>query len=110
MATTSPPLSFPKSSIAFSKAKQDVWLKLIQHMDVLYELVRKKGIDYLDKKTIRCQFLCRLSFLIKERRVADRAKPELIMIKLTPRAQTSQKTKANNDETAASSEPAPKFK
>ena len=35
-----PPLSFPKSSIPFSKAKQDVWLKFIQHMDVLYELVR----------------------------------------------------------------------
>jgi len=32
-----PPLSFPKSSIPFSKAKQDVWLKFIQHMAVLYE-------------------------------------------------------------------------
>jgi len=40
MATTSPPLSFPKSSIHFRKTKQDVWLKLIQNMDVLYELVR----------------------------------------------------------------------
>ena len=26
MATTSPPLSFPKQSMHFSKAKQDVWI------------------------------------------------------------------------------------
>ena len=56
----------------------------------------KKGIDYLDQKMIRCQFLCRLSFLIKERRVADRAKPELINIKQPSRAQTSKKTKLNS--------------
>jgi len=28
--------------MAFSKDKQDVWLKFIQHKDVLYELVRYK--------------------------------------------------------------------
>ncbi|MBB1274078.1 hypothetical protein [Psychromonas sp. SR45-3] len=30
------------SSTSFSKTKQDVWLKFIQHKDVLYELVRYK--------------------------------------------------------------------
>ena len=31
---TIPPSSFPKSSIAFSKDKQDVWIRLVWHMDV----------------------------------------------------------------------------
>ena len=52
-----------------------------------------KAIYYLEQKTIRCQFLCLLSFLIKESRVADMAKPMLIMIKLHRRAQTSWKPK-----------------
>ena len=58
----------------------------------------KKGIDYLDQKTTRCQSLCRLSLLIRERCVADRAKPLLINIKQPRRAQTSptQPTKKPN--------------
>ncbi len=53
----------------------------------------KKGIDYLDQKTTRCQFLCILSFLIKESSVADRAKLLLITIKSARRAQTSYNSK-----------------
>lgn len=40
VATTHPPLSFPISSIPFSKAKQDAWIKFIWHMDVPFELAR----------------------------------------------------------------------
>ena len=43
-----------------------------------------KAIYYLEQKTIRCQFLCLLSFLTKESRVADMAKPLLIEAKLPP--------------------------
>ena len=42
-ATTSPPLSFPKSYIAFSKSKQDVWLRLVLAMDGQQEPVRYKS-------------------------------------------------------------------
>ena len=48
-----------------------------------------KGVYYLDQKTNRCQSLCRLSLLIRERRVADKAKSQLIIIKRSRRAQTS---------------------
>ena len=48
-----------------------------------------KAINYLEQKTIRCQFLCLLSFLTKESRVAARAKSTLIKIKLPQRAQTN---------------------
>ena len=42
VATTPPPLNVPKSFIAFSKSKQDVWLRCVI-----------KAIDYLDQKVIR---------------------------------------------------------
>tara|TARA_R110001583_G_scaffold4077_8_gene24400 strand:+ start:1157 stop:1522 length:366 start_codon:yes stop_codon:yes gene_type:complete len=40
---TIPPSSFPKSSIAFSKTKQDVWIRLVQAMDGQQEPVRYKS-------------------------------------------------------------------
>jgi len=42
-ATTSPPLSFSKSLIAFSKPKQDVWGRLVLTMDGQQEPVRYKS-------------------------------------------------------------------
>ena len=41
--TTLPPLNFPKSFIAFSKSKQDVWVKLVLAMDGQQEPVRYKS-------------------------------------------------------------------
>jgi hypothetical protein len=38
-----PPLSFPKSLIAFSKPKQDVWVRLVLAMDGQQEPVRYKS-------------------------------------------------------------------
>jgi len=43
LATTTPPLSFPKSYIAFSKSKQDVWFRLVLAMDGQQEPVRYKS-------------------------------------------------------------------
>ena len=57
------------------------------------DMMRLKCWFRLDQKTTRCQSLCRLSLLIRERRVADRVKPKLIMIKPTRRAQTSYNSK-----------------
>ena len=38
-----PPLNFPKSFIAFSKPKQDVWFRLVLAMDGLQEPVRYRS-------------------------------------------------------------------
>jgi len=86
---TTPPSSFPKLNWHFSNRKQDVCDNVRMATDGHPDMMRLKWRFRLEQKTIRCQFLCLLSFLIKESRVADMAKPMLIMIKLHRRAQTS---------------------
>jgi len=75
--------------MAFSKPKQDVWVRLVLAMDGQQEPVRYKAIDYLDKKAIRWPVSLYPFFSGKRKDIADRAKPLLIAIKMLRRAQTS---------------------
>ena len=43
MSTTLPPLNFLKQFIHFSKAKQDVWVRIVLAMDGEQETVRYKS-------------------------------------------------------------------
>ena len=77
----SPPLSFPKSYIAFSKSKQDVWLRLVLAMDGQQEPVRYKSNLFfgLESESV-CLFLWLLSFgHAKESNTPKGRKPKPIL-------------------------------
>jgi len=92
-----PPLSFPTSSTPSSKAKQDVWLKFIQHMAGEYSVwtgaIRKEFITWIRKRFGMPFSLLLIGIALfwasKRKSLADRAKTQLTIINMTEKAQTN---------------------
>ena len=90
VATTTPPLNFPKQWITFSNSKQDVCCKFILYMDVQYELVRweRNALFGLESDSVSVFLLTFSSDQEKVKSLQGRNTKQW-NIKQTGRAQTS---------------------